>query len=65
MDRNSDRRFSSETTPNINAHQSSPAWTKKAPGVPDYSEAIALRKEDWINGCRSGKQISRMLRNLH
>jgi hypothetical protein len=31
----------------------------------DYSEAIALRKEDWINGCRSGKQISRMLRNLY
>jgi hypothetical protein len=31
----------------------------------DYSEAIALRKEDWINGCRSGKQISRMLRNPH
>jgi hypothetical protein len=31
----------------------------------DSSEAIALRKEDWINGCWSGKQISRMLRNLH
>ena len=31
----------------------------------DYSEAVALRKEDWINGCWSGKQISRMLRNLH
>jgi hypothetical protein len=30
-----------------------------------YSEAIALRMEKWINGGHSGKQISRMFRNLH
>src|SRR2546428_11830979 len=31
----------------------------------NYSDAVALRKEEWINRCQSGKQISRMFRNLH
>ena len=31
----------------------------------DYSDAIALQKEEWISLCQLGKETTRMLRTLH